>query len=115
MKYLTITILFLLVACSSKEDLNYYLDAGQTSIPTATPTPAESTLSLNKKDNLCKFNTSLCKSYFDNDEDFNLLNTSVVSNETKWCKTIIKEIYVTIHHLISDSLCFVFLFQLLYL
>ena len=81
MKYLTITILFLLVACSSKEDLNYYLDAGQTSIPTATPTPAESTLSLNKKDNLCKFNTSLCKSYFDNDEDFNLLNTSVVSNE----------------------------------
>ena len=103
MKYLTITLLFLLVACSSKEDLNYYLDAGQTSIPTATPTPAESTLSLNKKDNLCKFNTSLCKSYFDNDEDFNLLNTSVVSNETKWCKTINKEHYVTIHQLISEE------------
>jgi len=92
LKYLTITILFLLVACSSKEDLNYYLDAGQTSIPTATPTPAESTLSLNKKDNLCKFNTSLCKSYFDNDEDFNSLHKR--SNYSSFPQIFIDEEFI---------------------
>ena len=103
MKYLIITLFFILVSCSSEEDLNYYVDDGQASIPTATPTPVESNLSLNKKDDLCKFNTSLCESYFDTEADFNLLNNSVISNQTKWCKTINKEHNVIIHQLISDE------------
>ncbi|MBS96768.1 MAG: hypothetical protein FI695_06135 [SAR202 cluster bacterium] len=103
MRHLVITLLFLLIACSSEEDLNYYVDAGLSSIPTVTPTPVDSNLSLNKKDNLCKFNTSLCESYFNNEDDFNLLNNSVVTNQTKWCKTIHKEHNVTIHELISEE------------
>ncbi len=101
MRFLLISLLLIVIACSEEQDLDYYLEGDQASIPTVTPTPVETNLSLNKKDKLCKFNTNLCESYFESIEDFNLLNNSVISNQTKWCKTINKEHNVVIHELES--------------
>jgi hypothetical protein len=102
-KYIFLTII-LLTACSNETDLNHYITGDQTSIPTATPTPVEtSNISRDKKGALCKFNTNLCEGYFETKEDFNLLKNTVVSNETKWCKTINKTYNVIIHKLESDN------------